>query len=350
MKLSKPKLGRMNGPIFRIELAPATDRIVVSMGESATVVDAKTRRDLRALPKGATFGSIDPQGERMVVTLEGKTRGGRYQWDEELWDLEGGKRIATLASNYPDDKLMQIHLGRMHVYAVRFQRGKGKPKQSILRFDRDGRREIEWPLPSSDLVFRFAVTEDERRAAHVYFTAKGGLFDLERGKGSKLAGGTLNIGRHHEKGVRALSFDASGTRLLATSHGGTRATIWDVAKGKALSGPWTKLPMTDAFFVGDALCLSHASDATLRVLSVANGGPEGALKMGEGPARFVALGDGRHVACLGRGGTIEIWDVSSRKRLAKAASGLKEASAFAASADMLAVGDRKGALVVLAIG
>jgi hypothetical protein len=341
MKFDVRSTMRVAGPLRRLTIAPAANRIIAVSGAGAFLLDPDSGKQIAKLPAG--IAAMDPTGARAVVTKSGATRGGTYRWSTELWDLARGKRATVLAENEPDDKLGPVACGREHVWAVHSVRGRDNALvESLVRFDARGKRVGEIALTGAPMVFWLALTTDEQRAAHLYFDGRGGLVEPDGGKRSKLAG-VKGIGRDHDLGVTAASFDTAGAHLLAVTHRGARATVWNVRSRKQVAGAWTELPIDGAFLVGGHLC--GVNGQTLRAASLGGGSAGKAMTATGAKATFAALGDDRHAVSLG--GAVEVWDVAAGKRAAHLKSPVGPGHVLAAAGGLIAVGTESGRIAIL---
>jgi len=241
------------------------------------------------------------------------------------------------------------------VLAVR----KKKSAYSVVLFDHKGKKTSEVALGKVPLPFVAALSADERRVAHAYFTGAAGLVDTASGKTRKLAGGVLKIDRHHEGGISELSFDATGEHLLAVSHARELAHVWSTRTGKSLTGSWVGKSVQDAFFSGGSLVVtaSGSREATATVHSLTGKGKPRVIVLGQASMLFASAGDDRFLARAGFTGWdayakngLELYDLTSGKCAAKAKlpAPMQAVSPLAACPGKIAVGDREGGVALLA--
>lgn len=341
-----------------VTLAHGSDRLLVGRSEGPVLVlDARTGKEVGKLPKGCSVLELDTQGMLAVVDEDGKSRGGRHEWNVSLWDLVKVKRIATIAKNHPDDRVSAEAFGATRLLCLRIK----KNALSLCSFDRRGKAIEARSLGKVPLPFHVAMTANEQAAAHCYFTGAAQLFDLRTGKGQKLAGGTLRIGRNHDKGVSRLAFDSSGDHLVYASHGSGTVHVWSTRTRKPVAGKWSKIAMTEVYLFGDSLGIawSGSDGAKMTAFSLTGKGAPRVFQTSPEPALFAQLGDGRHFACAGASGHhvigarsrgVTLWDFSTGKRVASAKpAGLTAVNCLTASPGRVAISDAKAGIAVFAV-
>jgi hypothetical protein len=272
----------------------------------------------------------------VIVHRPGVYVGKRYEWDIELWDATKGKRLVRLARCHPDDNLGKLGLAGERIFGLRTRK-----RTSLVELDRRGTELSALTLATDLTVFHLAVSPDRTKAVWLYFTGKGGVVDLVTRKQAPLLGGALRIGRQHDKGISELAFDRSGHFALAVSAAMSKVTIWDLTTRKVVAGPWRSAAAYGACFVGDRVCW-WSSDLPPASAPIA-GGTVTALPTKLRGDR--ALGDERHVVCVGPTG-LELWDVAAAKRRARHAA-KREIRLFDARSDLLVIGDNTGKLTLL---
>jgi hypothetical protein len=343
-----------------VDVAEAAGMVLAARGDDVCFHELANGRVRFALKAGARVSAFgEGTGKHAVVTYDGQTRGGVYQWKTELLELATGK-ARPLATNRPDDNLGHVVVAATGLVAERKRRKGSSTTQEIVRLGLDGKERDARRIVGSKVVFHLAVTRDERTAAHVYFTGKGALVDLATGKESPLVGGSFPIGRQHEKGVSNLLFDDAGAHLLAVSGGAERVSVWKVATRKTVSGAWKAMPsLRDAFFLGDRVGVVEALPNALRlhVMPVDGGEVERAIDLGGAPGRATPLGDGRHVVWAAMTGResfdkprpgVRVWDALTGKRVAGIDRDVvPKTIALAAAGHTIVVGGREGDVAAL---
>ncbi len=361
VKLTLAKHLPLSGRISGLTFAAGAKRLLISRGGEGTLIaDAKSGKEITTLAEDSSVGPLDPGGTIAAVSSGGKTVGGRYQWSVWLCDLASGKKIGALATCTPDDNISIAAIGRSRVLGIRKQ----KTAYSAILFDHAGKKVAEHPLGKVPLPFHAALSPDEELVAHAYFTGEARVLTLRTGKGQKLQGGTLRIGRQHDNGITSLAFDATGTRIFYESPAMEVVHVWDVATRKSLAGAWSKIRVQEAFVMGDALTVasSGSQDAIVTSCSLTTGkaAPRPReIVAGKGSMHFAYAGDARHVACAGNTardafakGSLELWDLLAGKRVAKGVlpRDMKTVSALGAGPGMIAVGDLKGFVALYTFG
>lgn len=287
-----------------------------------------------SLPKGATVSANDDEGTLAVLSRDGKHVGDRYTWASELWSLVTGKKIATLSGNHPDDATEAEAIVGNEIVCLR----KRKSVYSLRTFDLRGKLVSDAPLGKVPLPFHVAVSRDGTLAAHAYFTGAAHLYDRTKKKSHKLVGGTLRIGRQHEKGITDLAFDPSGEFVMYASSGSDAVHVWSTRTKKSVKGTWTKERPDDAFFVAGGLGLIQGTTLTFHAL---------AGKTKPRPVtsadHIVKMNDDQHVVTTTKG-RIAVVDVATGKTVASA-KGPKTVRDLAASPRRVAVLDEKNVQV-----
>jgi WD40 repeat protein len=342
-----------------LTFAPGSDRLIVTREkEGALVLDARTGKEIGKLPRGASVSCLDPEGTLAVVSEAGRARGGRHEWDVSLWDLAKVKRIAVIARNHPDEHVSPRDLGPTRLLCLRTK----KETLSLCTFDHAGEPVGETPLGKVPHPFYAALTPDEQVAAHATFTGAAQFVDLRTGKGHKLVGGGLRVGRDPDMGISKLAIDSTGEYLMYASFATGCVHVWSMRTRKSLAGKWTKASVTDAFFFGGALGVAWSGSDGMKVTSFPLEGRAGprVCQMSPEPALLAALGDGRHFACAGHSGYaaisapsrgVAVWDLGSGKRAARAKepSGMSAIVDLAACPDRVAVCDVKAGVALFAV-
>jgi WD40 repeat protein len=343
------------GRVIGLAFARGARRLIVTCGDDQLLLDVATGKPVGKLPKGAHVAAVDDAGTLAAVHEDGKYVGKRYEWGVSLWDLAKGKKICALAKNNPDDNVAVEAIGPTRLLALR----KKKSAYSFCVYDRRGAKLAEHPLGKVPLPFHAAMSPDEKRAAHAYFTGVAHLVDLESGKSQKLTGGALRIGRQHDKGITHLAFDAKGEHVMVHSAGSEKAHVWSVRTRKPVPGKWTSESPQDAFFRGDSLAVlfSGSQGATLKLFPLDGKGAPKVFTTGKGRTLFADLGDGKHVACAGYSGHdawaekgLSVFDLTTGKRVARAPEpkGMNALSALIAGPGFVAAGDLKSGVAIYA--
>jgi hypothetical protein len=357
MKLELLKRVPFSERIYTLTFVPGANRLLLGYGDGMTLFDATSGKELAKLPKGSRLSAMDPDGTLGLLTSDGKTVKGRWEWDVTLWDIAKGKKLAVVAKNNPDDKISPEAIGKICMLAMR----KKKNACSFCLYDRAGKKVAEHRLGKVDLPFHSAMSKDERLGAHAYFTGAAHLVDLGTGKSQKLVGGALRIGRQHEKGINGLAFDPTGEYLMYSSSGSDKVHLWSTRTRKAVAGKWTSVSnVKDAFFFAGGLAITCSGrESTVTFFPLTGKSPPRIITVSEGGTLFACVGDDRHVACAGYTGYdplavkgLGIWDVTTGKRVAKAAQpkGMEKISAIGACHDRVALGDQKGGFALYALG
>lgn len=282
----------------------AGDLAILTTEDVAHVYAIASGKLVGKLPQGFSVGEI--AGTAALVHTPMQSDGDVAQWRIELWDLEAAKRVSTIARCTPEDKLGPCVLRDDDVIAVHTRIVRGKYRWQLVVLDRRGAEQLALPLSTTVLPFHLAA--QRHVVAWAYFNGKGGLVDLAAKKQRSLTGGTLPIGRRHERGLGALAFDRTGSFVIGSSSGAKRTCVWNALTGKTVAGPWRDSP--HACFVGDRVCC-WSDGATLSASVLA--GTTSTLATGAGA--IVPMTDDRHVIALTRTG-LAVWDVIAGKRVA----------------------------------
>jgi hypothetical protein len=329
------------GTVYAANIAPSAKRIVVSRGsDPQLLLDMTSGKELAKLPEGTYVTHIDDAGQLGVTSADGETVRGKWVWEIGLWDLAKAKKLVTLAKNEPNDKVAIEAFGKTKVFGIR----KKKSAYSFCFYDRKGKSVKETKLGKVDLPFHGALSADERFGAHAYFTGAAHLVDLTTGKSQKLEGGTLKIGRQHEKGIHSLAFDDAGAHVMYVAP--NKVHVWSTATRKTSSGAWTKANVTDAWFTGAALVVAFSGPKGSTLTSFAlDGAASEAIAVGKGEARFAHAGE--RVAVVADK-TVALWNGKTGKRIAKAAlpKAMEAIANVALSSDRIAVADRKNGVAI----
>lgn len=338
MKLSLTKRVALGGRVHGLTLAG--ERLIVRRSEGPLVLDAASGETIAELPPAGMVTAVDGAGTRAAITEEGASVAGKYQWTISLWDLARGARLATLATNTPDDNVTPSAIGATRVLGMR----KKKKDCSLCLYDLRGEPVAEHPLGDVDLPFAVAMSDDETLAAHAYFTGAGHLVDLRTGRSQKLVGGALRIGRQHEKGISSLTFDRPGAHVMYVAP--DKVHVWSTASRKSLSGGWTSGSVGQAFFVAGKLgVVSAGAPSTLTLHALDGADAPIAVPLDAQKPLVASAGDDRHVASIA-GGSLAVWNVTVGEAVAKTQSPLEACSALAASSDRLAIADRAGSVAI----
>lgn len=353
-KLALAKHLAKTGRVLDVSFAIGANRLIVSRGgQGSLLLNATSGEEIAKLPEDSSLSAIDPSGKIAAVSESGKDIGGRYTWDTALWDLTKGKKLASLGKSTPDDSVSVQAFGATRVLAIR----KKKDAYSVCLFDHAGRKVAEHGLGKVPHPFHAALSPDEHMVAHAYFTGAAELFDLATGKGQKLSGGTLRIGRQHEKGLSSLGFTPDQQHVFYISHGSGVVHLWNVRTRRSVAGAWSKSSLQDAWLFGKGLALlsSGSQDAKATLFTLSGKPAPRTINVGERLMCFADAGDGRHLACAANTGrdafaktSLELWDLTTGKRAAKGTvpAAMKAVSSIAACPGKLAVGDVKNGVAL----
>jgi hypothetical protein len=349
VKIAEHAQREVEGGVYGLRFVADGRRLVVARGgQGTTVLDATTCKEIVAFSEGASIGVLGTDGALASVTDEGKTVAGRHTWAESLWDLATGKKLATLSKNTPDNNLALVTAGATRVLGWR----KKKTAYAVCLFDRAGTLVAEHALGTTPLPFHLALSPDERCVAHAYFTGAAALFDLDSGKGHKLTGGALRIGRQHEKGITSLAFTPSGEHLFYESPEAVH--VWDVRTRKASAGSWQEGPADIAFCAGPRFITvrTKSSEATATAHDLGATSKSKTITLGAGPVRVAYPGDAKHLAYTedpaSPRAALALVDLATGKRAARCVlpASTKAPLALAACPGRIAVGDRAGRLTI----